>query len=226
MKTDRFREFDSRISRWFTPVTKWILYLAVGGFVLSLLAGPRFAGFLAASWATTVRGLALWQILTFPFATVGLLSLIFNLLTIWMFGARIEMRWGSKRLLRMILTGAGATLLVHLLVTGVLMGGAYQVVPIFGLTPVAFAILGAYAYYWPDDVIHLYGVVPIKVKWWVMILGLLMFASLPYPGSQVGRLTHFTGLAAGLLYVWVPRVLSRRGHKRGKVKQGSRFKNL
>ena len=224
MRANGLQEFDRTMSRWFTPAVKWVVYLTAIGFVASLLAGPGFAAWFGASVMTTIWRFRFYQVVTFPFASVGLLNVLFGLLTLWMFAARLEMRWGTRRFTRFFILVTAGTLVSHFVVTGI-MGGVFLGVPLFGLSGILFGILGAYAFYWPDDRILLYGVFPMKVKHCVWILGILLFATLPYPGSQAGRLTQFGGLATALLFVWLPGRVNWPGLRR-KPKKTSRFRDL
>jgi membrane associated rhomboid family serine protease len=201
---DKLREMDESLSRWFSPAVKWAAYGIVAGFVIALLVGPRYPAWFGASVRTTFIHGRVWQIVTFAFVTSGLFNIVFQLLTLWMFGTRLEMRWGTKRFIRFMAIVAAGTLATHLLFTAIL-GGVYWDVPLFGMAGVLFGLLGAYAYYWPDDQIYVYAVFPMKVKYWALVLGLMMFATLPYPGSQIGRLTQFGGLATAMILVAYPR---------------------
>jgi len=60
-----------------------------------------------------------WQIITYMFMhdTQGVTHILFNMFAVWMLGAHLENRWGSKKFLNYyLLTGFGAAFLHYLIV--------------------------------------------------------------------------------------------------------------
>ena len=56
-----------------------------------------------------LRG-AIWQVVTYQFLHAGIMHIVFNMLTLWMFGSAVEGSWGTRRFLRFYFicgTGAG-----------------------------------------------------------------------------------------------------------------------
>lgn len=134
-----------------------------------------------------------WTIVTYMFVHQGFLHLFFNMLILFFFGPVLEDRWGSREFLKFyLLTGIGAAGMSFLL-PGTAIAGASGA--IYGLM-VAFAI------YWPDNPIHLYGIFPIKAKWLVgglVALSVLFALSGGRPG--LAHLAHLGGALTAFLYL-------------------------
>src|SRR5438270_244767 len=74
--------------------------------------------------AFVARYLWVWQLATYMFLHGGIFHIVFNMLALWMFGAELERRWGTRYFLKFYaVTGIGAGVLTVL----------------FGLLPFAFA---------------------------------------------------------------------------------------
>jgi membrane associated rhomboid family serine protease len=57
----------------------------------------------------------------------------------------------------------------------------------------------------PDRPIYLYMIIPIKAKWFAMIMGAIEFvSSLSTPGSGVSHVAHLGGMLFGFLYLRGP----------------------
>ena len=78
--------------------------------------------------------------------------------------------------------------------------GYYQ---IFGASGAIYGILLAYALYWPDDVVLVWGVFPVKVKVLVVVFMFLTFLGSFSPVAQgnISHLTHLGGLVVAFLYL-------------------------
>src|ERR1035438_8714385 len=108
---------------------KWLLISNTAVFVLSYLVrttsfGEIFNLFALVPRATSfgeifnlfalvpravVYHLAIWQLATYLFLHGGVWHLLFNMLTLWMFGATLERDWGTRKFLKYyFLCGIGA----------------------------------------------------------------------------------------------------------------------
>ncbi|MCO4098689.1 rhomboid family intramembrane serine protease [Gemmatimonas sp.] len=144
----------------------------------------------------------LWTIGTYMFVHGGLMHLLLNMWTLWLFGPRVERSWG------------GSTFTWYYLWCG--LGGwafHYLFQPSGGvLVGASAAILGvavAYASRWPDDEVLFFGIVPMKVKWLVAFMALINITmTLLDSGSAGGTAyaAHFGGMVAGWLYLRAPSV--------------------
>src|SRR5512146_762944 len=102
----------------FTRAIKWLVISNAGIFLLFLLLGGAFPS-LVRSFAigdhvyparlipeffgqlipiAVLHGW-IWQLVTYAFIHAGLFHILFNMLTLWMFGSTLEIDWGFQRFL-------------------------------------------------------------------------------------------------------------------------------
>jgi membrane associated rhomboid family serine protease len=54
----------------------------------------------------------------------------------------------------------------------------------------------------PERVIYLYMVIPIKAKWFVVIMGAIeLYSSIHSPGSDISHFAHLGGMLFGFLFL-------------------------
>ena len=90
---------------YFPPGMKWLLISNTAIFLLIYLGGrdcsaahhARCSRFTAAA---AVQNLYVWQLFTYMFLHGGIWHLLFNMLTLWMFGTQLERDWGTRRFLK------------------------------------------------------------------------------------------------------------------------------
>ena len=140
-------------------------------------------------------GRAWWTIGTYMFVHGGFWHLALNMYTLWLFGPRVEALWTPGEFTRFYLfCGLGGWFL-HLFVPGdgVLIGASAAVM----------GVMLAYATLWPHEVLYLFGVVPITVRWLMVLVVLtnLVGGMTATPEGGVAYLAHLGGLGAGWLYL-------------------------
>ena len=113
-----------------------------------------------------------------------------------MFGSTLESVWGTKPFLNYyFLTGVGAGLSNCILTPG-------MSIPIVGASGAIYGLLAAYAILFPNAMIYLWMLVPIKAKYLVLIFGIFEFMASLRPGtSPVAHLVHLGGMVIGLVYL-------------------------
>ena len=138
----------------------------------------------------------IWQPITYLFLHFGLWHLVLNMLMLWMFGSVIESRWGSKRFLFYYLfTGIGAG------ICSVIFAFNSQS-PIVGASGAIFGLLVAFAVLFPDSVILLFFIFPMKMKYAAMVLaGINLLGALSNPGGGIAYIAHLGGGLFGYLYL-------------------------
>jgi len=201
-------------------VTPWVkrLLIANGAVFLLVFALRGLLPYLAFTPAEVLS--RPWTLLTYMFVHGGFFHLLFNMLGVFFFGPPLEERWGSTEFIRFFLVcGIGGALLSLL----------FPHVPIVGASAAVYGILVAYAMYWPDNQIYIWGILPVKAKWLVLFLiGLSVFYTVAGGASHVAHLAHLGGAAAGFLYLksgwgpsaWGP-ILPRRRRRNIAVVQSS-----
>jgi membrane associated rhomboid family serine protease len=206
-----FTDLDSQMKNWLSPVVRWIVYICAGVYLLTFLLAPSprlmqwiFYTF-GASPAFTIGHAYVWQLVTYAFVHVSFTHLLFNMIGLYFFGQRLEYRWGSREFLKFtIVVGIGAVLF-HLLVSSLLsLGQGLPPDVIVGISGVIFGVMAACALIYPDDIVYFQFLLPIKMKYFVVIMGVLTLISIPNSQSSVAHLTHLGGLGVGLIYVKYP----------------------
>ena len=121
----------------------------------------------------------IWTIVTHMFVHGGMWEIIWNVYMIWALGSQIEEVLGSKKFLTYYLfTGFGAGLFCLLIGWG-------QMVAIFGAYGIIFGLITAHAMLFPESVIHLFFIIPLKMKHAVWIIGLFNLMMALATGSYV-----------------------------------------
>lgn len=137
-----------------------------------------------------------WQLATYSFVHVGLWEILWNMLTLWMFGADIEQTWGTDRFLKFyFLCATGPALVVVLL--SYLFGR--PTVPTVGAYAPIYGILLVCAVLWPERQV-LFIIFPMQMKWFVILVGAIaLFMSLS--GGGPAALGLLTGMLFGYIYL-------------------------
>ncbi|MDH4199342.1 MAG: rhomboid family intramembrane serine protease [Spirochaetia bacterium] len=138
----------------------------------------------------------IWQLFTYQFLHGGVFHILFNMLALWMFGSELEERWGSRRFLQFYLLSGTLTGLI-IFFFNFSMGYNF---PTIGASGTLFALLLVYAIYWGNRIVYLWMLFPIKIKYFVMIMGALSLTLMIQPGnSNVSHIAHLGGLPAGYI---------------------------
>ncbi len=189
---------------------KWLLIVHVGMFLLLWLArGTSLAQFLfglALTPASVVRHFAVWQLATYSFIHVDLWEILWNMLTLWMFGSDIEQTWGTDRFLRFyFLCATGPAVIVVLL--NYLFGNPAS--PTIGASAPIYGILFVCAILWPEREV-LFIVFPMKMKYFTILIGAIaLYLSLSSAGGASAL-----GLLTGMIFAFGFLKMPRRGRKR------------
>jgi membrane associated rhomboid family serine protease len=137
-----------------------------------------------------------WQFVTYLFVHANLWHLVINMLMLWMFGQVIENTWGSKRFLfYYFFTGIGAGLCSVIFA----FNASY---PVVGASGAIFGLLAAFAVMFPESVILLFLIFPMKMKHAVLVLaGINLLGALSNPGGGIAYVAHLGGGIFGWLYL-------------------------
>jgi membrane associated rhomboid family serine protease len=158
--------------------------------------------------AAVVGEFYVWQLGTYMFLHAGLFHLLFNMLALWMFGAELEHRWGTRYFLKFLaVTGVGAAAITVLFsFLPFPFAEALYRSNVVGFSGAIYGLLLAFALYNPNQPILLYFLFPIPAKYFVMIMGAIAFYSSLAVSGGVASATHLGGLVIGYLYLKSGRV--------------------
>ncbi len=183
----------------FYNVTLILIAINVLVFFLNYVAERTVVVYLTMSPMLVVRNGFIWQFVTYMFVHGGITHILFNMLGLFFFGSVLERRLGSNEFL------------MFYLVSGVLAGvfsfilywlsGSTRVF-LLGASGAVYAVLLAYATYFPDSRIYIMGILPVRAP--VLVLGftaIALFSQVFSVSSGVAHLTHLAGFGVAFLYL-------------------------
>ena len=141
-----------------------------------------------------------WQLVTYMFLHGGFFHLLLNMLALWMFGAELENTWGQKRFFTYyMLCGVGAG------VCNLLIAPLFTTVgPTVGASGAIYGILVAFGYLFPNRNIYIYGLIPVKAKYLVILYMLIeLFSVAGGSNSGIAHMAHIGGGVVGLIYLLI-----------------------
>ncbi len=182
----------------FTDAIKFIISINFLIFILQYLSGMEDELFTVFGIvpSKTFGELMLWQPFTYLFFHGGIWHVLINMFVLWMFGSELEKFWGKKEFLRFFfITGIGSGLITILF-------SLSSTNPVVGASGAIYGVLLAYGLLFPNRLVYLYFLIPIKVKYLVMLIGAIAFFSSLNPGnSNISHLTHLSGMVIGFIYL-------------------------
>ncbi|MBK8486416.1 MAG: rhomboid family intramembrane serine protease [Chitinophagales bacterium] len=221
-------QFGMQRFNFLPPVIKNLLI--INGLVfLATLTFPSLIEKLAMYYPTSPE-FQPYQIITHLFTHGSFGHVFFNMFALWMFGAVLENVWGGKRfLIYYFITGIGATLLytgVHaiqlyqitgsispdILKEGYIIGNYSEsnlstlraiFSPLVGASGAVYGVLLAYGMLFPNTLIYIYFLLPLKAKYLVMILTAieLYMGFINNPADNVAHFAHLGGMLVGFVLI-------------------------
>jgi membrane associated rhomboid family serine protease len=193
---------------------KWLLIANIAVFIAYFFAVRSGMGgifhWLGLIPRAVLELFAVWQLFSYMFLhdPFGFGHILFNMLTLWMFGKDVEATWGTRRFLRYyFICGVGAGLCV---VIGNALFGTMDTRTI-GASGAIYGVLLAYGMLFPDSTVLFSFLFPIKAKYLVMIYGAIAFMmTLGATGSGVSHVAHLGGMIFGYVYIRSKRTSSGR----------------
>lgn len=137
-----------------------------------------------------------WQLVSYAFLHGSFLHIIFNMLSLWMFGSELAEIWGERAFLKFYLftafLGGVCTIAAHFfgIPQGLVVGASASI----------YGLLVAYAMTWPNRELLVFLIFPMRAKYFVMIVMLMvLFAQ----GERVAHFAHLGGAIGGLFLMKV-----------------------
>ncbi len=215
----------------FTRAIKWLVIINAAVYLLFLLLGGMFQSLTAEFVVRNHRYVEfiptfflqlmpfavahgwLWQIVTYSFIHAGLFHILFNMLTLWMFGYMIEGAWGARQFLEFyffcVIGAALTTIGIAYLGTT----GPFQFLAITPFTPTVgasggiFGVMVAVAMLYGDLEFTMFPIpLTIRAKYLVAIFIFIALAG-AFQGFGAGRaqsvayFAHLGGAFFGWLYI-------------------------
>ena len=179
-----------------TPGVQWLIAINVAIYFLQLTVVGASNMLPALGFEAHDLSRAWWTIVTYMFVHAGAGHLALNMYTLYIFGPRVEHAWNTTEFCKFYLIAGLGGWLFHLLFARESL--------LVGASAAVFGVMLAYAVQWPEDEVHLFGIVPLKVKWMVALLvgiNVIMGMAVGGSGSGVAYMAHLGGLAAAWLYL-------------------------
>jgi membrane associated rhomboid family serine protease len=179
-----------------TSAVKGLIIVNAAVFLLQTLTDDSLVIIFGLSPYLVWHDLYVWQMLTYQFLHGGLFHILFNMLALWMFGCDLERHWGRQFFLKYYtICVAGGSILNVLLLPN-------QVAPSIGASAGVYGVLLATAVVYPDSIVYFYFVFPLKMKYFVMIIGAIsLYSSITATHSGIAHFAHLGGIAFGYMYL-------------------------
>lgn len=163
-----------------------------------------------------------YQLITYQFlhSTSSIQHVFFNMLALFMFGAPVEYRWGTKRfLIFYLLCGVSAALtqelswwwdlrevlqyaLINLPSGTVTTADFLNLLTTVGASGSVFGVLLACGMLFPNSTVNVYFVFPVKMKYFVIIYGAIeLFAGIHNTWGSVAHFAHLGGMLGGIILI-------------------------
>ena len=147
----------------------------------------------------SVNNGAYWQILTSMFLHGNLFHILFNMYGLYIFGKPINKMWGDlKFYLFYLMCGICANILsfIFFYLT------KFNPVSLIGASGAVYAILLAFAAYFPDTKLLLFFFIPMKVKWAILLFTAIeVFSQISKSSSNIAHITHLFGFLFAYLFL-------------------------
>jgi len=178
-------------------LTPWVQRLLIANVAVFLLqqVNPVIDFYMAFEPSSVLRNpLTLYTAFTYMFVHGGFMHMFWNMLGLFFFGPPIEGRWGSNEFIKYyIICGLGGAALSFVFAPGS---------SIVGASAAVYGIMLAFAMNWPDAPIYIWGILPVKAKYLVAVLGFVSFFSMfQGGGDNIAHAAHLGGFVAGFLYL-------------------------
>ncbi len=192
---------------YFPPIIKNLIIINSAVFILQLLMQNLNIGGIPADgiidrwfalWPLGSGYFEVWQLITYQFMHGGFFHILMNMFILWMFGIEIENLWGSQKFLIFYLIAGVIGGLFQILLSPVLVGGLSG--PTIGASGAIMGVMVVFGVMFPNRLIFLYFLIPIKVKYFIIVLVLIEIFAVN-SGGNVAHLAHVGGALTGLIYM-------------------------
>ncbi len=206
------------------PALKSLIIANVVVFIVATLVGNSFFDLFGLVPHRVLADRWVWQPISYLFVHGSIMHLLLNLFALWMFGVPVEAQWGPRDFLKYyFICGLGAA-------AGSIILSPHSMSPVIGASGAIYGLLVAFAMLYPDAVVYLYFLIPVKAAHVAILFGLVeFFAGATNATPGIARFAHLGGMITGYLYLrwwWVLKIkvksLWRDSFSQGAIRPGIR----
>jgi rhomboid family protein len=141
----------------------------------------------------------IWQLLTYQFMHANIWHLVFNCWAIYVFGREIEESAGPSTLLSLYFSSGVVGGLFQAL-AALFLGGRFALA-VVGASAAAFGLVAAYAILFPDRVLLLFFIIPLRAKYLLPLCAALALFGIFFANDNVAHMAHLGGMLNGVFFV-------------------------
>jgi membrane associated rhomboid family serine protease len=147
----------------------------------------------------------IWQVFTYSFLHAGLFHVLFNMLSLWMFGSTLEQHWGRRQFLEFyflsVAGGALTTIAIAYAGHG-LFGLLPDGPPTVGASAGVYGLLLAFGWFFGEQDVFMFPLpFSMKAKYMVGILIIIALAGALGDAGGTANIAHLGGLLFAFLYL-------------------------
>jgi membrane associated rhomboid family serine protease len=175
-------------------VTRTVQALIIANVIAYFLQSTQPALFSAFVFYPPLAFVRPWTFVTYMFLHGSMMHILFNMLGLYFFGSAVEGRMGQSRFLSLYFVSG---------ITGALLSMVFSSnSPIIGASGGVFGVMLAFARYWPETVILVWGIIPVPARVMVIINTVMsIWFGFGGTGGNTAHFAHLGGFAGAWLYL-------------------------
>ena len=173
-------------------MTPWVGRLIVANIAMFLIARPGTELFQQLALVPIGVPQHPWTPITYMFLHADFMHILFNMLGLYFFGPRLEVRLGGARFIRLYFVAG---------LTGALLSLFTPNVAIVGASGAVFGVFVGFARYWPTAQVLIWGIVPVQARVLVIVMTVMALVGGFGGGGGVAHFAHLGGFLGGWLYL-------------------------
>lgn len=184
------------------PAVFLLLVTNVAVFLIQFLLAGFSGRDVIGQWGSFIPYFALqkfqlWRFVTYMFLHGSFMHIAFNMLGLWLFGARMEALWGTRTFTwYYFASGIGGGLLYGIFS----LAGIEALTPMVGASGSIYGLLLAFGLAFPNAIILVF-FIPMPARIAVIVFGVISL--LGVGGANVAHLAHLGGMLTGLAFLWI-----------------------
>ena len=190
---------NKRFKYSYSNATLYLVIVNAIVFMITNTIWPRGIYYLSMIPGFVLNGYV-YQFVTYMFVHGSFSHILFNMLSLYIFGSALEKRIGTKEFLLfyfVVGTLAGIASFVFYYIAG-------QNAVLLGASGAIYGVLLLFAVFFPTSRIFVFGLIPIRAPFLIVIYFFIeIYSQLSGASGGVAHLTHLSGLLFGVIYCLV-----------------------